>query len=240
MANFLNVPWAEMPEAVEKLMTLYQFEVNNHEDERQKVATYLNDAVTQTLSALYIQLSLWRTAPEAQIRREITNAMPLLVDLMSGLNNLARELRPLELDLLGLHDTIILMAELFTIPGQLTITYDGTPTPELPKEVSTAFFRLVQEVIICLQKQGAAEVLLHLRTEGDGVRLIIRDNGKITPDFVQEHSLFGLKVRFKQLNGRLTVDTQSNEGTTITAVWPRSEAASQNPPGRDPVQDEPS
>lgn len=226
MTNLNTFPAAETPQVIEQLMALYQDEVNKREAERQHVAAFLNDTAVQTLSALHIQLSLLPTAPEAQLRRDLANALPLLADLMSTLHNLTRELRPVELDTLKLQDILQLAVETFTQPDRLRITYEGAPAPDLPVEVTTAFYRLAQEVLSKVQEdEQATEVLIRLQTTNGRIHLTIQDNGgTMDDDATPELGLLGLMVRFARFNGRLTLHSQADAGTVVTAVWPWTES----------------
>lgn len=235
----MTFPAANTPQAIEQLKTLYQHEVNKQEAERKAIAIYLSDTAVQTLSALHIQFSLLHTAPEAHLRQDVASAVPLLDDLIRTLNSLARQLWPIELDTLNLQDVLQMAVETFTHPGRLNITYEGTPAPELPIEVTIAFYRLAQEVLGKIQADSAAtEVHIQLQSDGQSVSLMIHDNGAVAYDQMPGFGLAGLMVRFEQLNGRLTLHAPPNNGTKLTAVWPWPGTSSQNSPGRDPVQDQ--
>ena len=233
-----------MPQDMAQLKTLYYLAVNDREVERKQVAAYLNDTAVQALSALHIHFSLLPTTPNAQLRREVAQALPLLVELIAGLTHLARELRPLELDSFGLHEALQLAAESFTRPGLLTVRYEGSSVPGLPSAVATALYRLAQAALLAMQNHSqASEGLLRLIAENRGVCLTIHHNGEAQGSSGcaarPGSELLGLMVHFEQLNGRITHQFQPGVGTTITAVWPWSDAALQDSPGCDPVQDQP-
>ncbi|MBK8901620.1 MAG: hypothetical protein IPM53_10590 [Anaerolineaceae bacterium] len=241
MTELTPFPNAEATQTIKQLMALYHHEVSSREAERKRVAAYLNDTAVQTLSALHIHFSLLHTAPEAQMRRDLANALPLLVDLMAGLTDLARQLRPLELDTLGLHEALQLAAEEFL--GTHIIRYQGAKVPHLPTEVATAFYQLAQESLRRVQNEAQpAEVFMRLQAENAGVRLTIQelnmDMPTNQPDDLAaalEPGLLGLMVRFQQLNGRVTLHTTPNQQTTITAVWPLLAQTLHDSPGRNPV-----
>lgn len=237
MVNFSTFSSAETPQVIQQLQTLYHLAIIDQERERQQVAAYLNDTAVQTLSALYIDLSLLLSAPDAELRHELAEALPLLADLMTGLTNLARELRPLELDSFGLHEALQLAAETFSQPGRLTVRYEGSSVPELPQTIVTALFRLSQAWLLALQSSSqATEGVLQLHALNQGVCLIIQDNGNLAEPALD---LLGQMVHFEQLNGCITHQVQPGIGTTITAVWPWPNESLQNSPGCNPVQNKP-
>lgn len=247
MAEFTPFSSAEMAQMIEQLTTLYDLEVNNREAERKQVAAYLNDTVVQTLSALHIHFSLLHTASEAQMRHELVNTLPLMVDLITGLTDLARQLRPLELDTVGLHEALQLAAEEFTLPAHHTISYAGSPEPPLPARVTTAFYRLAREVLQGVQKNTqATEVFLQLQARHQGICLTIQSNAllfdveqPVDSAAAPGLDLLGLMVRFKQLNGRLMLHDQPGGSKVVTAVWPWFDAPPQDAPGSNPFQCEP-
>lgn len=234
---------AEQEQNFEQLMTLYQHEVNNQEEERKQLADFLNDGV-QTLSALHIQLAMLHMAPEAQVHSDLATALPILADLMSTLSNAARQLRPLELDSLGLNQALELAVEAVNGVDNPLITYEGHNIPELPAEVATAFYRLAEEAIksVCQHNQRA-EMFLQLKADEQCVYLTIQDNGNGLTNQIESDDLFsepglhllGLMVRFQQLNGRITLENQAGLGNVITAVWPYRKETSDDTPGRDPI-----
>lgn len=235
-------PSAASSPLIEQLMTLYHHEVNHREAERKQIASYLNDTAVQTLSALHIHFSLLHTAPEAQMRRDLANTLPLIVDLMADLARLARQLRPLELDTIGLHEALQLAVEEFATPQ--AIRYEGSSTAPLPTEVTTAFYQLVQEWLKSAQPHSqTADISMQLATEGTAVRLTIEDHTAGLPALPRGEldtlQLLGHQVRFQRLKGQVTQYTLPNGGTAITAVWPWLEPASQNTSGGNPVQHEP-
>lgn len=230
MVNISTFSSAETPQLIQQLQTLYHLAITDREKERQHVASYLNDTAVQTLSALHIQLSLLPTVPDAQLRPELAEALPLLTELMTGLTNLARELRPLELDSFGLHEALQMAVESGSQAG-LAVRYEGHSVPNLPGVVTTALYRLALAALLSRHNDSqSSERRLQLHATPDGVCLIMQNNGAApgpTPE------IWGQIIHFEQLNGRITHHFNPGIGTTITAVWPGT--ASQNPPGCHPV-----
>jgi len=236
-SNFSTLSAAEAPQVIAQLKAVYHLAVLEQEAERQQVAAYLNDTAVQTLSALHIHFSLLHTTPDAQLRRELDQALPLLANLITGLTQLARVLRPLELDSFSLHEALQLAVESFSQTGKRVVWYEGHSVPDLPRDVATALYRLALATLLSQHNNSqATEGWLQLHTTHNGVCLIIQDNGT-TAEPAPE--ILGLTIHFEQLNGRITHQVEPGIGTTITAVWPGPDAASQNPSGGNPVQNEP-
>lgn len=235
-SNFSTFSAAEAPQVIAHLKTLYHLAVSEREAERQQVAVYLNDTAVQTLSALHIHFARLCTTSDGQLRRELDLALPLLADLITGLTQLARALRPLELDSFGLHEALQMAVESGSQAG-LAVRYEGHSVPNLPSVVATALYRLALAAVLSRHSDSqSSEGRLQLHATPDGVCLIMQNNGAApgpTPE------IWGQIIHFEQLNGRITHHFNPGIGTTITAVWPWPDAASQNPPGCNPVPNEP-
>ena len=160
---------------------------------------------------------------------QLADTLAIVADVVDELRLAARKLRPLELDTLGLDAALRQACEEFDDLTKLTISYHGADPPTLPEAVSLAFYRLAQEALANIQAHAkATQVQVVLKSKDVMIKLQMKDNGRGLPISGEIDdpldapglSLFGLMTRFQQLNGRVTIQSQRGQGTTITAVLP--------------------
>jgi signal transduction histidine kinase len=93
----------------------------------------------------------------------------------------------------------------------------------------TAIFRIVQEALNNVAKHSRADqVFLSLRNESDYMELKIKDNGigfEVDNLIIEENDdrgfgLASMKERAELSGGTLSIRSDLNKGTTLTALWP--------------------
>lgn len=222
MANDKSLPLTEETQFIQQLKALHHHAITVRDSERKHISSYINDTVVQTLSALQIQLNLLQTAVEQPLSNQLTEPLSMIADLVDGLTGLARQLRPLELETVGLNEAIQLASEDFAQKTKITVNFSGEPLLAVPEAVATAFYRLAQEALETIDRQAqATNVWIMLQCVGTAVHLTIKDNGQgLEPEAEPGLGLLGLMVYFQQLNGRITTHSEKERGTTVTGVWP--------------------
>ena len=94
---------------------------------------------------------------------------------------------------------------------------------ELPVEVKTTIYRIVQEAFNNIAKHAdATRVGLSLQARGDGFELAIQDNGQgFDPQAVSEDKL-GLQImgeRAAEIEARLEVHSALGQRTRLVLIW---------------------
>jgi len=202
--------------------------VRSQEDERARIARELHDDIAQLLSASSLELGALRT----KLRRPDTTQMvdrlqDLSRQMSQGLYHLVRDLRPSQLDSLGLVPALRFLFSQDCAPKGLDVVLriDGDQSP-LDGLVETALYRVAQE--------GLANVIRHSGTNAANVELLyccdhvslrICDHGRGF-DPAEEFNpprgwgLAGMRERVESLGGRLNLHSSPGQGTTVEAVIP--------------------
>lgn len=214
---------------VEKFKQVYGRFLHDQEQERHQFATIINDSTIQSLIALHIQLSTMLSHPTETTQAELADTLSQIVNLAEELRSMARTLRPLELDTVGLRAALEQLCAEFADETRIAIIFDGTELPFLPETVTLAFYRLAQEALINACKHAQTTLVrMSLTFDETVITLEISDDGQgFSADGPIENPidapgprLFGLMARFEQINGRLCIHTQPDQGTTLTAQVP--------------------
>lgn len=199
------------------------------EDERIRIAREIHEELGQLLVVLKIDL-LWlveRLPQEQPALQEKSRALAGSIDeMLRWVRHITGELRPPELDVLGLAAAIEWQANRFQsqtgIRAQLTIQ---EPPPTLDWEQSTALFRILQEALSNVAHH-AHGTRVHINLKADTERLIMEvvDNGKgiSRRALADRHSLglLGMRERAFLMGGAVTITGQPGQGTTVTVLIP--------------------
>jgi len=221
----------------QKLRLLADQLVNAQETERKRVSRTLHDETGQTLTVLQMRLNTIQNElpPTSHIREHVKEAHQLLAETMVRIRRLAYNLRPPELDTLGLNSALETLSQEFDEQAGITVTYEGsTAVPHLPDSVNIAFYRCLQEALTNVAKHAqATHIYVHFSYDGAVVRMEVRDNGRgleaalahptTTTAGTIGLGLIGMKERFDRIDGHLVLLSPPGEGTTLTAVVPWQE-----------------
>jgi len=144
------------------------------------------------------------------------------------LRALLLELRPTQLENLGLAGALRKLAQAYSMRLGITVTTDVKPIA-LDVKTEHALLRIAQESLANAARHSSATLIsLCLVSEGSMVKLTITDNGEgfAANDSVEGHGL-GLHVmqeRVEELHGTFDLKTAPGQGTCITVDVPGENA----------------
>jgi len=212
----------------ERLLSLSHRLVEVQESERRYIARELHDETGQALTSLKLGLSLLeRQTSDPQAVRETTADLKSQVEsVLEELHRLAMDLRPASLDHLGLKAALQQhLEDLGARHGLQVQLVVLNLDSRLPAEIEVNLYRIVQEALTNVVRHANAsrvEVLLEQRV--DSIVAIVEDNGDgfdpQRPLNNQSLGLFGMRERAEMLGGKLVIEVQPGEGTTIYVEVP--------------------
>jgi len=208
---------------------LLQHTVRAQEDERARIARELHDETAQTLSAFTLELASLRNEKlsKPDFRQTVERLQTLSNDMARGIYRLVHDLRPSQLDDLGLVPALRFLCEQKCRKFDLQLDFDisGT-TRRLDPLAETALFRVGQEALknLALHSQvqeGRVEIVYG---EKD-VTLRVVDRGRgfdPTENFHPPHGwgLAGMKERVESIGGTFQIISAPGQGTIIEACVP--------------------
>jgi signal transduction histidine kinase len=214
--------------AEEALSSVRRQLVEAEDRERTRIARDLFDDICQRLALLTVQLQQLEAGPSSatmecprgieELRKETSN---INIDVQV----LAHELYFARLEYLGLAASMKTFCREFSAQQKVNIDFSNVDLPNyLPPHVSTCLFRVLQEALRNSAKHsGVHHFAVELRGSSDAIHLTVRDSGLGFNPEAKPHNGLGLismEERLKLVNGRLSIDSQRNCGTTIHALVP--------------------
>ncbi|MDQ3641397.1 MAG: GAF domain-containing sensor histidine kinase [Actinomycetota bacterium] len=208
--------------------------VEAQELERRRLAGEIHDGISQRLVSLWYHLlaaedAVGAPAADADVvRRELGTAKELATEALAEARGAITGLRPFVLDDLGLGPGLESLAR--TLTG-LEVDVDVEPVV-LPPHAEVALYRIAQEALQNVVKHASATtVRVRLTSGGEGVRLIVTDDGLgFDEDSIagaeQRHSygLVGIRERAELIGASLRLASRPGTGTTVEVVVPHPSA----------------
>jgi two-component system sensor histidine kinase UhpB len=194
------------------------------EEERRRLARDLHDEVNQSLTAILLRLEALSQAAPPALDDEVGELKRLVNQAMDELLKLARQLRPTALDDHGLMSAIVSQVRRFSSQTgvKAELRTSGDPI-ELESDQEIAVYRFAQEALSNVaQHAGARNVEVGLTTNGGGVELTVRDDGRGFDPAVEHEGigLSGMAERARLVGARFDVASQPGGGTALTLVVP--------------------
>ena len=194
------------------------------ENERQRIARELHDSTSQSLTSLLVGLQNLRNthADDEVFNRHIDALRAVISATLDEVRTISWRLRPSALDDLGLLSALQHYVkdyqERFAI--QTDLVANGLDS-RLPLEIETAVYRIVQEGLTNIARYAqatTASVIINYRQQV--LRIIVEDNGVgFDPAATRQQNkslgLQGIRERAGLFNGKLTIESQPNQGTTL-------------------------
>ena len=218
MAEQLALSMARQKELVES---------NARLAERSRISRELHDAISQDLFSLRMIAGGLQTAvPEdSPVQPQIATLEQTTTNMIREMRALLLELRPSQLEELGLAEALEELAKAYHTRLGITVTTHITAVP-LNTRIEHALLRVAQEAITnAARHANASMITLTLEPEPQAVALTITDNGKgfQLAKLDVQHGL-GLRLmqeRIEELHGTFFLHSEPCQGTRLHVCLPR-------------------
>ena len=199
------------------------------EEERKRISRELHDELGQLLTILKFDLSwlkLEGVKSDSDIVARIDAMMESVNNALASVKRISKEIRPPQLDALGLIGAIqwdIDQVEKKTgLKGIITVE---PAEIEIKSQASTILYRIFREALTNILRHAQAEhVFIKLSQRLDSVILAIRDDGRgITKKELKGTTslgLVGIRERIRMVGGTFTIEGKTGIGTVVTVEVP--------------------
>jgi two-component system sensor histidine kinase UhpB len=236
IAKAINHMTGELNASQQENRALTQHSLEIQEDERQRLSQELHDELGQSLTAIKVMAA---TAERSQAgamgtRADIKQATDSIISvcdhLMTVVRSMMHQLHPLVLSELGLKATMEDLLNHWAIRNpELKLTIDCPDEVDtLEQKITIQVFRIVQECLTNIVRHAQAkQAIISLEivrpsTTGKSLRLQVTDDGQgCAAEMLKSgFGLLGIRERISSLGGEMAIQTQPQQGMTITASIP--------------------
>ena len=217
--------------AEETLSSVSRRLIEAHEEERAWIARELHDDINQRIALLAVSMArLEQDVPESSVglRNRLQEEIKHLSDIGSEIQALSHRLHSSKLEYLGLAAAAASFCRELSDQQKVEIEFHSGDIPKkLPQEISLCLFRVLQEALQNATKySGSKRFQVTLSNTSSEIHLTVRDSGIgfDLDETLKGHGLglTSMKERLKLVDGKLSIDSQLQGGTTIHASVPLS------------------
>jgi PAS domain S-box-containing protein len=198
------------------------------DEERRRVAGELHDGLGQNLAIIKnrAMIGLRDQANQERVLEQLEEIASTATASILEVREIAHNLRPYELDRLGLVAAIESMIERVADSTSINLSaalesIEGLLSPE----TETSAYRIVQEGLNNVVKHShATTARIEIKRSGKQLVISVQDNGKGIPpsapagngDNSGGFGLAGIAERVRVLHGTFVIDSEPSRGTTLT------------------------
>jgi two-component system sensor histidine kinase UhpB len=229
---------AALENAHQRLQALSKRVLAVQEEERRSISRELHDDVGQNLAALKIGLHRLAHASGGGDSSLLADCVATAEATLEQLRNIAQELRPPQLDQLGLVDALAWLAERQRRACGIDIAceVDGLDGWRPPGALESACYRIAQEALNNATRHGKPKrVTVRVERDGTLLKLSVNDDGVGFDEDAQRLralksgslGLISMEERAELAGGRLKLRSVVGGGTTVSALFPIGEEEAQ-------------
>ena len=193
-------------------------------EERNRLARELHDSLVQKLFGVVLAAQSAATLLErdsGEARVQVDRLGELAQDAIAELRSLVFQLRPAAIETEGLATALRKHVEVLRRVHRTEVGLELHGEPRVRPGVDEEVFRIAQEALHnALRHAHAKRLGVELRENGEGLRMIVTDDGVgFDPDAPELRSrslgLTSMEERARELGARLGIDSAPGAGTTI-------------------------
>lgn len=205
--------------------------IDSHEDERKKLSAELHDSLGQDLVIIKNAANIAKksTGENSAASRLLSQISDVSSSALRNVRAISHNLRPVELDKLGLTETIKAIVEMFSSSSEIKFSFETDEIDNtFDKNNEVNFCRIIQECLNNIIKHsGATEASVFIKKVDGAVNTVIKDNGKgFSMEEIKRDTrrtsfgLTGISERVKMLNGTIEINSEPGKGTEIIIKTP--------------------
>ncbi|AWY41531.1 PAS domain S-box protein [Pseudomonas putida] len=220
----------ELASSREQLRELSAHLESVREEEKARIAREVHDELGQMLTVLKLETSMCELAYaqlDPGLHERLNSMKRLIAQLFQLVRDVATALRPPILDA-GIASAIEWQARRFEARTQIPCLVQVPDNlPVLSDAKAVGLFRILQEALTNVMRHAQAHTVeLTLTLEGDELCLTVADDGVgfvASAERPTSFGLVGMRERVLIMGGQLSLESELEEGTTLTVRVPLDE-----------------
>jgi len=231
VVNFRDI--TERKVADEMLRELPIRIINAQESERRRVARDLHDSVNQILSSVKFRMESIEERTKRKdkgLKEVVASAKVSLEKAMHEVRRISQNLRPSELDDLGVIPAVRSMCEDFAEVTKVDVDLKFVRFPKkVSPEIEVTMYRIIQEALSNVAKHSeATRLMIRCARDHSHITMKIKDNGKgadeheltANPSKNSGMGLLNMKERAAYVGGTVSVHSSPKRGMEISVQLP--------------------
>jgi signal transduction histidine kinase len=213
---------------IERLRVLSARVLSIQEEERRHISRDLHDDVGQGLTALKLGLHRLTSAVAGDAAILLAECIGMADTTLERVRQLAYDMRPPQLDELGMEDALRSLVERQRALTGIDIKchFNGLRHRRFPDGTQSACYRIAQEALSNATRHSqASSILVTLEAGSHMLRLTVRDDGKgfdpgrkASP--ARSLGLISMDERATLAGGHMEVHSEDGQGTMVRAYFP--------------------
>ena len=224
-----------LEDAHKRLQVLSKRVIAIQEEERRAISLELHDDIGQSLAALKIALARIVSRKGVASEALLGECLGIADATVERIRQLSHELRPPQLDQLGLGEALAWLVERQRAATGMRIecTVAGLETRP-SRDIEAACYRIAQEAINNASRHAkATSIAVSVQSDGRSLELTIRDDGQgFDEEVARAHALrsgslglISMEERAQYAGGRFTLRSVPDAGTTVSVRFALEAAA---------------
>jgi len=212
--------------------------LHTQEAERKRISHNLHDEIAQTLVAINLhlaQLAQGAATSPANLAKKIAATQKLVESSVESVHRFAMDLRPTQIDDLGLLSALRSYIREFSHRNQIPVELTGLKQlKSMDDRPAVVLFRVAQAALTNIaQHAKAKQIKIEIRQNQRSLRMVISDDGA---SFDGEKTLgstkkkrlgiVGMRERVEMVGGKFSIVSSPGRGTTVSVSLPMSKTAS--------------
>ncbi|CAA9889402.1 Histidine kinase [Candidatus Methylobacter favarea] len=229
IAKAINHLSSKLSAGQQENRALTQHSLAIQEDERQRLSQELHDELGQSLTAIKV-MAVTAAREKADIKKTTDSIISVCDHLMTVVRSMMHQLHPLILTELGLKATLEDLLNHWSArnPELKLAIVCPDEVNKLEQKITIQVFRIVQECLTNIVRHAEAEkaiislAIVNSSTTDRSLQLRVTDEGQgcVLEMIKTGFGLLGMRERINSLEGQLTIQTQPQQGMSITANIP--------------------
>ncbi|MFH2095947.1 MAG: sensor histidine kinase [Bacteroidota bacterium] len=195
--------------------------IEAEEKERIRIARELHDGIGQLLSSARVNMAALDGGLAKEDEPVLKNSLEIIDEAVTEVRNISHNMMPVALIEYGLVRAVESLVARINEANKLKVAFEKDNIPEkFDQSIEITLYRVIQEVLNNMVRHSeAANIDIHLKREGDIVKLSMQDNGK---GFIVENignspgiGWKNIYSRISMINGNIDILSNPDSGTKI-------------------------
>ena len=212
---------AEAREREDERSRLTERLITAEQDERRRLSIFLHDGPLQSMSGIALMhdaaLAALQEGRHEEAAGVIESSLERERDTIRTLRDLSFAIEPLVLRDRGFAAAVDALAEQVESAHRITVSADVTAGEQLAEKAQVALYQLIREAVSQAVRRRPSRIGVTVAANGNGFITEIGDDGMGER---RRGGIEELDERVRVLNGRVSVETGADGGTTVMVVLP--------------------